>query len=607
MSKTKKVHTILLLLILILFITIISFSFAAFTTRITNSETTSTLITGSGVMQITFEGGEAINAPNIYPKEEEFLTKTFTLNGKNTYNTKMEYHLILKMNSNTFRDGALAYTLTSVNHNNNGETAPNIEYLNNIKTGEREVFLGNGFFEGISDDTHTYTLKMYLPLIENFDHSVDQDKEFTARIEVREGEVYPGYNEAKGVNHPVLFTGMTPVKWDGTTEIETTEDDPDWYDYNEKRWANAKSQDGSYWVWIPRYAYKIESCYHTSGEDCFNLTGKEAGDINIKFLKSTTNITEDNTIIETTGYEAHEKDTSMHHFLHPAFQFNGDELGFWVAKFEASAHEGLSSGVASCSGDNVTNKSPKIVPNVTPWRCINISNAYKTSLMMKDNLIYGWQSAELDSHMMTNHEWGAVANLSNSPYGANGKVWNNSFVEFKTGCAASTAESTSELICHEYKSELGVKASTTHNIYGIYDMSGGAWEVVMGNYNNIVGISGFTTEEMSSINYKYISRYETNLEDMLNGVSMAYNPNIYGDATYEVSENAARFNGTNYIGNPIASWYKGFSYIPYRAGHLIRRGGHFSSGYGAGVYNFSFGAGNIVYDASFRPVLTPLS
>ena len=39
-----------------------------------------------------------------------------------------------------------------------------------------------------------------------------------------------------------------------------------------KRWANAKSADGSYWVWIPRYAYKIESCYHMSGEDCEALT-----------------------------------------------------------------------------------------------------------------------------------------------------------------------------------------------------------------------------------------------------------------------------------------------------------------------------------------------
>jgi hypothetical protein len=89
---------------------------------------------------------------------------------------------------------------------------------------------------------------------------------------------------------------MTPVKWDeNKIEIETTEDDPDWYDYDEKRWANAKSADGSYWVWIPRYAYKIETCYHTSGEDCLTLTGKEAGDIDIKFLKSTTNNTEDNT------------------------------------------------------------------------------------------------------------------------------------------------------------------------------------------------------------------------------------------------------------------------------------------------------------------------
>ena len=56
---------------------------------------------------------------------------------------------------------------------------------------------------------------------------------------------------------------MTPIKWgENNEETETTEDDSDWYDYNEKRWANAKSGDGSYWVWIPRYAYKITSGYH---------------------------------------------------------------------------------------------------------------------------------------------------------------------------------------------------------------------------------------------------------------------------------------------------------------------------------------------------------
>ncbi|NLM63382.1 MAG: DUF5011 domain-containing protein, partial [Mollicutes bacterium] len=90
------------------------------------------------------------------------------------------------------------------------------------------------------------------------------------------------FNESKGVNHPQLVTGMTPIKWNGTTEVTTTENDSDWYDYSEKRWANAKTEDGSYWVWIPRYGYKITSCFHS------NCSGG-AGNIEIKFLIGTSN------------------------------------------------------------------------------------------------------------------------------------------------------------------------------------------------------------------------------------------------------------------------------------------------------------------------------
>ena len=40
------------------------------------------------------------------------------------------------------------------------------------------------------------------------------------------------------------------------------------YNYGEtestRKWANAKTSDGSMWVWIPRYAYSITSGYHSS-------------------------------------------------------------------------------------------------------------------------------------------------------------------------------------------------------------------------------------------------------------------------------------------------------------------------------------------------------
>ena len=56
---------------------------------------------------------------------------------------------------------------------------------------------------------------------------------------------------------PVLGAGMTPVKWNGTEWANTNSSDAEWYDYSQSKWANAKTADGSMWVWIPRYAYEM--------------------------------------------------------------------------------------------------------------------------------------------------------------------------------------------------------------------------------------------------------------------------------------------------------------------------------------------------------------
>lgn len=46
-----------------------------------------------------------------------------------------------------------------------------------------------------------------------------------------------------------------------------------------RKWANAITDDGSMWVWIPRYAYRITSGYNSS----------TTGIIEIEFMKGTTN------------------------------------------------------------------------------------------------------------------------------------------------------------------------------------------------------------------------------------------------------------------------------------------------------------------------------
>ena len=73
------------------------------------------------------------------------------------------------------------------------------------------------------------------------------------------------WQDSKKVNSPQLLTGMTPIKFTDPTDTQegkaetTTYTDENWYSYVDKKWANAQTKDGSMWVWIPRYAYRINS------------------------------------------------------------------------------------------------------------------------------------------------------------------------------------------------------------------------------------------------------------------------------------------------------------------------------------------------------------
>ena len=149
------------------------------------------------------------------------------------------------------------------------------------------------------------------------------------------------YIVEKGVNKPSLTTGMSPIKFKDPTTSEkgkvdkTNSEDTNWYDYNAKKWANAQTEDGSMWVWIPRYAYKV------------NETDKT---FDIKFLIGTTdNYYDESGKIQTakrcTSSNA-DVDTKIGYTVHPAFTdetsigyrnggWDKELTGIWVAKFEA--------------------------------------------------------------------------------------------------------------------------------------------------------------------------------------------------------------------------------------------------------------------------------
>ena len=347
------------------------------------------------------------------------------------------------------------------------------------------------------------------------------------------------YNEDKGVNTPKLGTGMTPIKWNGSSWVNTTGSDPEWYDYTAKKWANAKTSDGSMWVWIPRYAYSITSGYHSS----------TAGNIDVEFMKGLTNET-------STGRTRFDNASGQGNWnIHPAFNYGSTVSGIWVAKFEASN-----------SGGKI-----KVEPGVSSWRSITVNDIYTNCLNYNKTL---------NSHMMKNDEWGAVAYLSKSKYGKNAEVTINSNSSYYTGGGSGNA----------YVSNIG--QSTTGTVHGVYDMSGGAWEYVAAYVNN--GNSSLTSYGSSLVNGDAKTKNVYSKASTDNATNN-YNANSskYGDAVYETSTS----------GSGSTSWYGDYSDFPNAGGPFFQRGGHYTGGTDEGVFFFYNYYGGTSSYLSFRPVL----
>ena len=388
------------------------------------------------------------------------------------------------------------------------------------------------------------------------------------------------YNEEKGVNTPNLGDGMTPIKWNGSTWVETTGSDPEWYDYSAKKWANATTSDGSMWVWIPRYAYSITSGYHQSGANLNSTTPAEgAGTIEVEFMKGTSNET-------ATGRTTFQNASGQGNWnIHPAFTYGSTVSGIWVAKFEASSVEGNSD---SRKEDDVTTKTVQVKPGVASWRYITIGNIYTVCL--------NYNSA-LNSHLMKNDEWGACAYLSKSKYGKETEeVWINNFSNFITGSAGNSATASMNTgTTTTYTSAQGVKASTTGNVYGIYDMSGGAGEYVAAYVNNgnssLNNGSNLVNGEAKTKNVYSVGSSDSTANNY------SANAGVYGDAVWETS---------NGYSNSSDSWYADRSDIPNTSNPFFIRGGNFSDTTNAGVFYFNCDYGSWNSVVSFRPVLVAL-
>ena len=320
--------------------------------------------------------------------------------------------------------------------------------------------------------------------------------------------------DTSNANAPVLASNMIPVYYDGTDKVWKKADvknkaiENRWYNYENHIWANAVtvketnrqtylnanvgtsiSMDDitTMWVWIPRFNAVTPSNYNGGTKALPNA-------IDVTFVKP------NETAID-------------------AFTFGTKQLsGFWYAKFELS-HSTLASSSNSnnlgCTNEACSNANGIIIkPSVKSLRYNNVSNFFFASRSMEQTgNSFGFVSTEVDTHMSKNNEWGAVAYLAQSIYGRCisstlcTEIGINNNSTYITGIGAEAGSSYNGATANSYDTAFGMRASTTGNIYGIYDMAGGAWDYVMGSYSKTIGSSGFTSSTFP--NDKYFNNYTT--------------------------------------------------------------------------------------------------
>ena len=367
------------------------------------------------------------------------------------------------------------------------------------------------------------------------------------------GKTDGSFDAEKGVNTPKLGNDMELVVYDEETQEWVKDETNSAYSYKEQtgttenegtsEWANAKvTKNGveSYFVWIPRYEYKID---------------EENKTIDVKFIPTT----------QTTADEGY--------IIHPAFTTdieNGgwtEELsGLWIGKYEASR-----SDAGTTSNDIGSSEIIQIQPNVTSWRSTKIGDMYNYAKAY---------ATDLKSHMLKNSEWGAVAYLTHSKYGRNGtEVIINNNSNYLTGNAGNSVDASSSATTNTYNTEKGVLASSTGNVYGIYDLSGGVYEYVA-SY-----CSGSTSSNLTNNGSQLVN--ETNREYVTayagSDVDTDYKQ---GDATKETE-----------------GWNDDSADFVFSAYPFFRRGGYCLSTSNAGVFNFSSAHGGGSGYSGFRVCL----
>ncbi len=402
--------------------------------------------------------------------------------------------------------------------------------------------------------------------------------EFNMAYGVIEVEFLSGtsYRTTNTPNHPLLQEGLTAITYDtnGTPQEVENVDSTNWYHYEAQttdtvnggtsKWANAQTSDGSFYVWIPRYAYRIIYFNSQDSENKYRngeLTEEDAieqgsllGYSDARGIVDVQGRTRKGVAVET-AIPVNNKYFKTHPVFEDNFDYGGwsSKLkGIWIAKYEASQG---------------ANNKPQSKPNIKCWRGIQIGNMYNYAKAY---------IPELKSHMLKNSEWGAVSYLTESKYGRNGtEVTINNNNQYITGQAGNSISAAASASTYSYNTAKGMLASSTGNIYGIYDLSGGIYEYVAGYYK--AGNLTYGASFANGISDAYSTVY--------NGTTLETSYK-YGDAIFETS-----------------GWNDDYKTYITASGPFLGCSGVFSDKILAGTYYY-YGSSGLHTNGGFRIALT---
>ena len=429
--KDKNKRTIFLTLIFSFILILIGTTYAYFSWQSTNNPLVN--ITVEDLGDVIFKGGNDINITNIGPVldyNDGEITE-FYIKKKMDNNLDINIDITPTILPDNLKDESFKVKLLS--------STDNITYTeikeDNFKDKETNI----KFTLSTTELTNKLTyFKIIFYIDGNMLNSNNmKGQSFGARIDISvdsqcpKNTVTPVYTDTSGANAPVLAEGMIPVVYDeGLGYWIKADTDAGWYNYTDKIWANAvmvktdategvecsksrsyymnapaytpvKEEDIlAYYVWIPRYKYKLFNATYASG------TSPSLIDVTFENETSTTgNVT---CTYASNGAETCQNKANGNWYTHPAFTMknasgNKTELkGIWVGKFETS-------------GSTTT---PTVKPGVSSLKKITVANMYSTGLIFRStDYITSNGINQSDSHMMKNIEWGAVAYLKQSNYG----------------------------------------------------------------------------------------------------------------------------------------------------------------------------------------------